>query len=304
MISENRSGEVMCLAQIVWDIGYIAEGSYGVLLDIDLSLPDSRIEQGSVGKLSVSSEQPDHIEFLVNQLNRFELSHCNVGDPVGLWDVPGTRDIFIYRQGTGFGEGKIGICPEEIYRTIRKAPGCDASIADIYEGGCKIACRLISKAEMAERLKPFKAAEKKRLQELKRDLITPLDYSVIDSDIYKCFISNQTGMCDKIGTWDQFKTIEECIARSCQENSGKYYKTKAKTAKFAIIFAPNARVYSNVTSLKEAGYKVTTFEKALEYFGLTDVWDCKEVVQHEYDLKKFIYEDTFRKPFPLCKEDI
>jgi hypothetical protein len=302
MISEKRSGEVMCLSQIVWDRGYIAEGSYGVLLDIDLSLPDSRIEPGSAGKISVSSEQPDHIEFFVNQLNRFELSHCKVGDPVGLWDVPGTKDIFIYRNGTGFGEGKIGICPEDVCKIIHKAPGCDAKIVSIYEGGCKISCRLISKSEMAERLKPFKAEEKKRRQDLKKDLITLVDYSTIDSGIYKCFISNQTGMCDAIGTWEQFKVIEERIAKLCQENNGKYFKTRAKTAIFAIIFAPNAKVFSNVTNLKNMGYKVTTFEKALEYFGLSDLWDCKKMAQHEYELKKFIYEDTFHKPFPLSKE--
>jgi len=160
MISENRSGEFMCLSQIIWDRGYIAEGSYGVLLDIDLSLPDSIIEPGGAGKLSVPSEQPDHIEFLVNQLNRFELFHCKIGDPVGLWDVPGTRDIFIYRHGTGFGEGKIGICPEEVFEIIHKAPGCDARIDSIYEGGCKIDCRIISKAEMSERMRRVKAEKK------------------------------------------------------------------------------------------------------------------------------------------------
>jgi hypothetical protein len=303
MISDSISGAVLCPAKIIWDRGAFKEGSYGVWLDIDLSLPNSRIEPVSAGKLSVSSGQPDHLEFLVNQLNRFELSHCKVGDPVGLWDVPGTRDIFIYRQGTGFGEGKIGICPEEVCNIIHKAPGCDASIASIYEGGCKIACRLISKTEMAERLKPFRAEEKKRRQDLNKDLCTPIDYSTIDSDIYKCFISNQTGMCDAIGTWEQFKVIEKRIAKLCQENNGKYYKTRAKNAIFAIIFAPNAKVYSNVTSLMKMGYKVTTFEKALEYFGLSYLWDCKKMVQHEYELKKIIYEDTFHKPFPLSKED-
>ena len=131
-----------------------------MLLDIDLSLPDSRIEPGSAGRLSVSSEQPDHIEFLVNQLNRFELSHCKVGDPVGLWELPGTRDIFIYRHGTDFGEGKIGICPEEVFKIIHKAPGCDARIAIIYEGGCKIDCRIISKAEMSERMRMVRDEEK------------------------------------------------------------------------------------------------------------------------------------------------
>jgi len=304
MISENRSGVVMCPVEIVWDRSYVAEGSYGVLLDIALSLPDSKIEPGSVDRVWESPGQPDHIEFLVDQLNRVELSHCKVGDPVNLWDATGNREMFIYRQGTDFGEGKIGICPEEVYRTIRKAPGCDASIASIYEGGCKIACRLISKDEMAERMKPFKAAEKKRRQELRRDLTTTIEYSDIDSDVHWCFISNKSGLCDAIGTWEQFKTIEEHIARLCHEKNGKYYKTKARSAKFAIILSPSERTYSNVTSLKENGYKVTTFEKALEYFGLTDLWDCKKLTQHEYELKKFEYEETFRKPFPLSKGEL
>jgi len=304
MISENRSGPVMRPAEIVWDRRYVAEGSYGVLLDIDLSLSNSKIEPGSVRKIWDSPGQSDRIEFLVDQLNRIELSHCKVGDPVTLWDATGNREIFIYRQGTDFGEGKIGICPEEVYGIIRKAPGCDASIASIYEGGCKIGCRLISKAEMAERLKPLKAAEKKKRQELRRDLTTPIEYSAIDSDVHWCFISNKSGLCDAIGTWEQFKIIEQHIARLCQEKNGKYYKTKAKSAKFAIIFSPSERTYSNVTSLKENGYKVTTFEKALGYFGLTDLWDCKKLTQHEYELKKFEYEETFRKPFPLGKEQM
>ncbi|MDD4073434.1 MAG: HIRAN domain-containing protein [Desulfobacterales bacterium] len=160
MISENSSGTVKCPAQIFWDRNYVAEGSYWLLLDIDLSLPDSKIEPGSAGRMWQSPGQPDHVKFLVNQLNRFELSHCKVGDPVGLWDVPGTREIFIYRQGTDFGEGKLGICPEEACKIIRKFPGCDASIASIYEGGCKIDCRIISKAEMTERMRRVKEKEK------------------------------------------------------------------------------------------------------------------------------------------------
>jgi hypothetical protein len=301
MISEGFSGAVTCPAKIAWGREFDKAGSYGVCLDIDLILPDSKPERLSVNGVVVTTNQSDHIEFLVNELNRFELLNCKVGDEVHFWEAGDSKEIFIYRLGTAPGHGKIGICPNSVYKVLHAAAGWDASIASIYEGGCKVACRLVSKGEMAERLRPFKAEERKRRQDLRRDLAEPVDYSVIDSDIYKCFISNQTGMCDAIGTWEQFKTIEECIARLCQENNGKYYKAKAKTAKFAIIFAPNARVYSNVTRLKEAGYKVTTFENALEHFGLTDLWDCKKIAQHEYDLKKFVYEDTFRKPFPLNK---
>ena len=155
---------------------------------------------------------------------------------------------------------------------------------------------------MAERLKPFRAAEKKRRQDLRRDLTTPVEYSAIDEDIYKCFVSNQTGMCDHIGTWEQFHKVEEQIANKCREKNGKYYRSRSKTAQFAIIFDPGARTLSNVTRLKKMGYKVTTFEKALEYFALTG-WDCKKLSQYEHELKKFDYEITFGKPFPLSKEE-
>ncbi len=109
-------------------------------------------------------------------------------------------------------------------------------------------------------------------------------------------------MCDQIGTWDKFKKVEERIARICQEKKGRYFKSQAKTAKFAIIFAPAARTLSNVTRLKKAGYKVTTFEKAIEHFALTDFWDCKKLTMAEKENKKEVYEMTFGKPFPLNHE--
>lgn len=303
MTSDKHSGVIKCPAKIVWDRGYDREGGYGVWLDLDLTLSDSKPETNIAQTVSVSENQPDHIEFLINKLNRFELANCKAGDDVNLWVAEGTREIFIYRQGADFGEGKIGVCPDELFKTIRNAPGCDASIVSIYEGGCKIACRLVSKAEMAERLKPLKAAEKKRRQDLRKDLATPVEYSALDEDIYKCFISNKTGMCDSIGTWEQFQKVEEQLANICLEKNGKYYKSQAKTARFAIVFDPAARTLSNVTRLKTTGYKVTTFEKALEYFALTDFWDCEKLTKAEKDYKKEVYEMTFAKPFPLSQEE-
>ena len=142
-------------------------------------------------------------------------------------------------------------------------------------------------------IKRIKAAEEKRKQEIREDLTSPFEYSAIDEDIYKCFISNKTGMCDEIGTWEQFNKVEEHIAKICQEKNGKYYKSQAKTARFAIIFDPAARTLSNVTSLRKKGYKVTAFEKALDHFGLTDIWDCKKLTIAESAYKKFMYEETF-----------
>jgi hypothetical protein len=291
MISESLSGATTCSARIVWDRQAREEGKYGVWLDIDLTLADSKPEPS----YSLPADQPNQIEFLVNRLNRFELSNCSVGDDVNLWVAEEAREVFIYRQGCDFGEGKIGICPAAFFKVISSSPGCEARIASIYEGGCRIACKLPSREEIAKREKESRAAEKKRLQELRKDLTSPVEYSSIDSDIYRCFISNKTGMCEMIGTWEQFGKVEERIAKLCQERNGKYYKSQAKAARFAIVFDPGARTYLNVTSLKEKGYKVTTFERALEYFALTSMWNCEKLTDAENDHKKFMYEETFGK---------
>lgn len=295
MISDKRSGAGKCPAKIRLDKNFAEAGSYGVWLNLDLSLPDSKPELSAKNLANPISSSEDHIEFLVSELNRLELSYCDVGDPVKLWVARDAEEIFIYRRGGGPGEGKIGICPDELFKVIAKAPGHEAKISKIYDGGCKISCRLISKSEIS-------AAERKRKQEIRRDLTSPAKYSVIDEDIYKCFIANKTGMCDQIGTWDKFKKVEERIASICQEKKGKYFKSQAKTAKFAIIFDPSARTLSNVTRLMNAGYKVTTFEKVIEHFALNDFWDCKKLSSAEKENKKEVYEMTFGKPFPLSHE--
>jgi hypothetical protein len=175
MISECFSGAVTCRAKIVWDRGDDKAGSYGVWLDTDLTLSDSNPEKNSALAVSVPTKQSNQIEFLVNELNRFELSNCRVGDEVNLWVADQTKQIFIYRQGADFGEGKIGICPDAVFRVISAAPGCEASIASIYEGGCKIICKLLSKAEMDKREEQMKAVEEKKVQEKQQKLREELE---------------------------------------------------------------------------------------------------------------------------------
>jgi hypothetical protein len=150
MISDGFSGAVTCPAKIAWDRNSFKAGSYGVWLDIDLTLPDSTPERNSEHTVSAPSNQSNSIEFLVNQLNSFELLNCKVGDEVNLWRKGDSKEIFIYRQGTGFGQGKIGVCPDSVCDVLLAAAGWDASIASIYEGGCEIVCRLLSKAEMGK----------------------------------------------------------------------------------------------------------------------------------------------------------
>lgn len=129
---------------------------------------------------------------------------------------------------------------------------------------------------------------KRRDEAVKIDIYTPFDYDQITDEIYKCFIANKTGMCDAIGTWGKLNKVEDRIAMMCQENNGKYYKTPAKTARYAIIFDPHSRTFSNVNSLKEKGYRVSTFEKALVYFGLNSLWDCESMIRMENEHKEFM----------------
>lgn len=286
MISDKHSSAVKCPAKISWHQNFTEGGSYGVWLNLDLSLPDSKPEVSAKNSANPISLSEDHMEFLVSELNRLELSYCSVGDPVKLWVARDAEEIFIYRRGAGPGEGKLGICPDELFKVIAKASGHEAKIASIYDGGCKISCRLISRSEI-------KAAEKKKKQEIRKDLTSPVKYSVIDEEIYKCFIANKTGMCDQIGTWDQFKKVEERIAQICQEKNGKYYKAQAKSAKFAIIFDPSARTLSNITKLQKKGFKVIPFEKAIDHFGLTGLWNCEKLTKAENDYKMNTYKEVF-----------
>ena len=168
MISDGFSGEMSCPAKIAWDRNSFKAGSYGVWLDIDLTLPDSTPERQSASNVLVPTDQSNRIEFLVNELNRFELFNCNVGDEVNLWQKGDSREIFIYRKNHPPGEGKIGVCPDEVCDVLLAAAEWDASIASIYEGGCEIVCKLLSKAEMGK-----EDDENEALDDTETDYIEP-----------------------------------------------------------------------------------------------------------------------------------
>lgn len=149
MITEGFSGAVTCPAKIKWDRVKQNEGSYGVWLDIDLTLSDSEPEINFEHTTLDPFNRPGYIEFLVNKLNRFELLECKVGDEVNLWVAEESNEIIIYRQGCDFGEGEIGICPDEFFEIISERAD-DANITNIWENGCKISCRLLPKPETNE----------------------------------------------------------------------------------------------------------------------------------------------------------
>lgn len=120
----------------------------------------------------------------------------------------------------------------------------------------------------------------------------PFEYDIIDSNIFKCFIAHKgTNIETDIGRLADYRKVEEKLATICKENGGKYYKSEAKTAKFAIIFN-YMRTASMINKLRDKGYKVTSFENMIVHFNLQDIWDTsgmiKKVKKHKEAMMKLL----------------
>lgn len=122
----------------------------------------------------------------------------------------------------------------------------------------------------------------------KNDHLVPFEYDVIDNDIYKCFIAGKSSYIEvEVGTMSDFRKVEEKLDSICKEHSGKYYKSEAKSAKFAILFNYSNRTASTVNTFREKGYKVTSFENMIEHFGLTEVWDTRGLKERVSKQKEY-----------------
>ncbi|MBP1744446.1 MAG: hypothetical protein H6Q58_1424 [Firmicutes bacterium] len=121
--------------------------------------------------------------------------------------------------------------------------------------------------------------EKIQNQSIREEYLKPFEYDTIDDDIYNCFIAYKSSYIESdIGNSYDFTKTEERLAEICKEHGGKYYKNAAKSAKFAIIFSYTNRTASCVNSLREKGYKVTSFENVIEHFGLQDIFDTRGLI--------------------------
>lgn len=118
---------------------------------------------------------------------------------------------------------------------------------------------------------------------IKEEYLKPIKYDEIDDDIWWCYIDSRNGMCDAIGSWDNFEKVEKKLSELCTYNGGKLYKSRAKGARYAILFSPFKRSASYISELQEKGYKVVSFESVLKYLGITDMWDID-------NLERFIEE--------------
>ena len=130
-------------------------------------------------------------------------------------------------------------------------------------------------------------------------------YDEIDNDIYNCFIEGKVYYLTTFRRYleesDVLKIQEEIadnkqrlriveieIAKICSANNGKYYKRKKFYAKFIILLNPWLRTYNIVNKLRNEGYKVTTFENALNYFNLNNYFNIDDLVKADKEYQEKI----------------
>ena len=208
-------------------------------------------------------ETGKQIPLVISVLFPEQLRFVTPGEWCTLWTKDDREEINIYRPGTAYGAGKIA--------TLSKLH--NPELTELFTAGCEVHMQ-IKKRFDDTLLCDIEVKQTRRMLLAKALPATSVSFTPIDDDIYKCFIAHQSGMCEAIGTWDIYRKVEEQISVLCKSKGGRYYKTKAKNAKFAIIFSPYAQTAGEIWSLQQEGYKVTSFDQAIKFFELGAMWDC------------------------------
>jgi len=169
MKNEGFYDAVDCQAKIKWDTEFIETGSYGVWIDVDLTISDS-IPVSKENNIQQDSEfqeflQDDGLSFLVEDF-RIQDTTCT-GMSVKLWipKVKNPETVYIYDRSSPF--GPLGVVPYKytdiIAEHLMASMDYDARIIELSYNACKIKCRLISKEETDQREKDCKKSFKKEL---------------------------------------------------------------------------------------------------------------------------------------------
>jgi hypothetical protein len=169
MKSEGISEAVTCPAKITWDRNAFATGSYGVWLDLNLTLTDSvsviNADEGREDSDFQRFLEGDGIVFLVN--NFCIQDTLRVGMSVKLW-IPKTKDpdtVYLYDRSSPY--GSFGIIPPQysdiVVPHLMTEMDYDARVAELTYNKCQIKCRLISKEETEHRREESKASLKNEL---------------------------------------------------------------------------------------------------------------------------------------------
>jgi|GEM_PF-1284384 len=172
MINEGFSDAVTCPAKIRWDRAFKEEGSYGVWLNVDLTLSDST----PIINADKNHDDPGFLEFLKTDGFIFFVDKPRIQDityigmSVNLWIPQGKNpeEAYIFHRNGPY--GPIGIVPPKysdiIISHLLSAMDYDARIVELNYNTCKIKCRLISKEETDYRKEESNASLKKELTKL------------------------------------------------------------------------------------------------------------------------------------------
>lgn len=147
---------------------------------------------------------------------------------------------------------------------------------------------------LKDREQRYQNKKKNEKIEIKSRYSENFQYDEIDDSIFKCFIADRRdydlGNVNCGGNAKTFRVIEESIAEVCKSNGGRYYKTLTPNTKFVIIFGCSFRTSKRVNEFRNKGYKVTSFENAIRYFNLTDLWDVNKMENEVQRIKESISE--------------
>lgn len=216
----------------------------------------------------------ESIPIIFNQIFPNQIRFLSVGDQCKFWMQDDLEEINIYRPRTVGGYGKIATCTKE------KNPVLFKFLSD----GHKVKMQLEQKSDDGLTFTVLVQAGNRIIRSIK-PTGSSIACSPIDNEIFNCFIAERSGMCEAIGAWEDFRQIEAEISQRCKAQGGRFYKSSAKGAKFAIIFSPYAHDPSGILKWIEKGYKVTTFDKALIHFGLEEMWNIPRYLAHVEALK-------------------
>lgn len=169
MISEGISEAVACPAKIKWDRNAFALGSYGIWLDLDLTLSNSvPFINTNERHIDLDFQQFLEGDGIVFYVDNFRLQDvlCT-GTSVKLW-IPKAKSpdtVYIYDRSSPY--GPFGIVPSQHFEIIvshlMADLDYDARIVELTYNKCQIKCRLISREETKYREEESRAVLRKEL---------------------------------------------------------------------------------------------------------------------------------------------
>lgn len=92
----------------------------------------------------------------------------------------------------------------------------------------------------------------------------------VGTDPVTCFIPDDNKQLDRYV--DDAARVKETISAGCEESGGRFFKTAAKGAEYAVILNPASCSAKSVEALREKGYKVVTASAILTHFGRGDLY--------------------------------